>query len=70
MELYDLMADPEQSNDLSGNFPEVTNKMMKAMEESHTPSDVWPSPGESRDDFNKRLLDNNIPVRPNNIAEY
>ncbi len=70
MELYNLIADPEQSIDLSGQFPDITKEMDVIMDNAHTPSDVWPSPGESQDEFKKRLMDNNVPERPNNVGLY
>ncbi len=70
IELYDLIADPQQSKDQSILYPEIVKKIEKIMSESHTPSDVWPSPGEKQDDFAKRLKDNKIPERPNNISNY
>jgi len=70
VELYDLIADPGQSKDLSGQFPDIKKEMEVIMDYAHTPSDVWPSPGESQDEFQKRLMDNNVPERPNNVGLY
>ena len=70
VELYDLIADPQQSNDLSSNHPDIVKRMEEIMSVSHTPSDVWPSPGETQEAFAKRLKDNNIPERPDNISNY
>jgi arylsulfatase A-like enzyme len=70
VELYDLISDPRQSIDLSTSFPDVVKKMEEIMSKSHTPSDVWPSPGETREEFTKRLKDNNIPARPANVSLY
>jgi len=70
IELYDLIADPGQSNDLSSNYQGIVGKMEKIMDESHTPSDVWPSPGESEEEFSDRMKQNNIPERPNNVSNY
>ncbi len=70
VELYDLIADPQQSNDLSSNYPDIVRRMEEIMVRSHTPSDVWPSPGETQEAFAKRLKDNNIPERPNNVSNY
>lgn len=70
IELYDLIADPQQSNDLSVNFPDIVEEMEKIMLNAHTPSDVWPSPGEKQEDFQKRLIDNNIPDRPDNVGLF
>jgi arylsulfatase A-like enzyme len=70
MELYDLNSDPQQMNDLSSNFPEIVKKMEEYMRKSHMPSDVWPSPGETQEKFLKRLKENNVPARPENIALF
>jgi len=70
IELYDLISDPQQSNDLNSNFPDITKKMEGIMLKSHSPSDVWPSPGETQQEFIKRLKDNNIPERPDNVQLY
>lgn len=70
VELYDLIADPEQSKDLSSQFPELSKEMEIRMDGAHTPSDVWPSPGEGQDEFKQRLIVQNIPDRLNNVGEY
>ena len=70
IELYDLIADPQQLNDLSSNYPDVVKKMEEAMIQSHSPSDVWPSPGETNEEFAKRLKENNVPERPDNLSLY
>ena len=70
VELYDLISDPAQSNDLSSKFPDVAKNMEKIMMESHSPSDVWPSPGENKEEFARRLKENNVPERPDNISLY
>jgi arylsulfatase A-like enzyme len=70
IELYDLPADPAQSRDLSAQFPEVTKRIKEIMISQHTPSTVWPSPGESEAAFTKRLKDQHIPARENNISNY
>jgi len=69
-ELYDLISDPQQSDDISSQFPDITKKMEEIMAKSHTPSDVWPSPGETQKEFAQRLKEKNIPERPVNISEY
>ena len=38
--------------------------------ESHIPSDIWPSPGETHEEFEARLKKANVPERPNNISLY
>lgn len=70
VELYDLISDPLQSKDLRSNFPDIIKKMEEIMLKSHSPSDVWPSPGETQEKFAKRLKDNNIPERPDNLGLY
>lgn len=70
VELYDLPSDPQQAQDLSSKFPDVVKKMEEIMLKSHSPSDVWPSPGETPEEFAKRLKDNNIPERPDNVSNY
>ncbi len=70
IELYDLITDPQQSKDLSESFPVVVKRMKEIMLEAHFPSDVWPSPGEKQEDFKKRLTDNNIPERPDNVGLF
>ena len=70
VELYDLVSDPQQSVDLSSKNPKIVRKVRKIMEEAHTPSDVWPSPGETTEEFNNRLKENNIPDRPDNIGLF
>jgi arylsulfatase A-like enzyme len=70
VELYDLVSDPQQSQDLSGSNPDIVKEVEAKMREAHTPSDVWPSPGETQDEFTQRLKEDNIPERPDNIALY
>lgn len=70
VELYDLFSDTQQSKDLSSDYPDIVKKMEGIMDGSHIPSDVWPSPGETQEAFAKRLKDNNIPERPNNVSNY
>ncbi len=70
VELYDLISDPQQSKNLSNKNPDIVKKMDEIMRKAHTPSDVWPSPGETPEQFKKRLKQNNIPERPNNLALY
>ena len=67
VELYDLSKDPQQRQNVARQYPNVTKLMRKWMQESHSPSDVWPSPGESKSEFTKRLKDAGIPPRPRNI---
>lgn len=70
LELYNLETDPQQQNDISSENKKLVEKINKMMADSHLPSDVWPSPGETEEAFQKRLMDNNIPERPNNIGHF
>lgn len=70
IKLFDLINDPQQSKDLSSEYPGIVTKMAEIMTKSHTPSDVWPSPGETEKAFTERLKNNNIPPRPNNVSNY
>lgn len=70
IELYDLISDPQQSTDLSNSFANIVKKIEQIMHKAHTPSNVWPSPGETPEEFKKRLKDSNIPERPNNIGIF
>jgi arylsulfatase A-like enzyme len=70
VELYDLASDPQQSSDLSDGHPEVVKRIEQIMREAHTPSDVWPSPGETPEEFNNRLEENQIPERPENAGLF
>ena len=67
VELYDLEADPQQRNNLAAKNPKIVKQMERWMRESHSPSDVWPSPGETKPAFLKRLQDAGVPKRPRNI---
>lgn len=69
-ELYDLPADPGQHNDLSTKYPEIVRKAEEIMRKSHTPSDVWPSPGETPEAFEQRLIKGKVPKHPVNISLY
>jgi arylsulfatase A-like enzyme len=72
LEVYNLVKNPEQDNDISGSHPEITEKIAAIMQSQHTPSDVWPSPGESEDAFNRRMASLGITEkdRPNNSGNY
>lgn len=67
IELYDLQSDPEQQRNVAAGHPQLVQQIRRWMEHSHTPSDVWPSPGESRAAFAKRMRDAGIPPRESNI---
>tara|TARA_R110001592_G_scaffold100568_3_gene285369 strand:+ start:6944 stop:7150 length:207 start_codon:yes stop_codon:yes gene_type:complete len=68
--LYNLIADPQQENDISADNLDKVEAINKMMSDSHRPSDVWPSPGESKDAFLQRMKAANIPARPNNVGHY
>ncbi|MEX2565149.1 MAG: arylsulfatase [Cyclobacteriaceae bacterium] len=70
VELYDLIADPQQENDISEENRDMVDRIKKMMADSHRPSDVWPSPGESREAFLERMKAANIPERPDNVGHY
>ena len=67
VELYDLRADPQQQRDLAAENEDFVNRIRQSMDQSHTPSDVWPSPGESDKDFQQRLRQAGIPPHAPNI---
>jgi arylsulfatase A-like enzyme len=67
VELYDLSKDPQQKQNLADQHPVMRASVERWMKESHTPSEVWPSPGESKADFQRRLKRSNIPARPKNV---
>ncbi|MDR1673019.1 MAG: arylsulfatase [Bacteroidales bacterium] len=69
-ELYDLVKDPQQSVNLADNYPDLTEKFVRYAREAHTPSDVWPSPGESPEAFAERLKATGVSERKNNISNY
>ena len=70
LEVYDLIKNPEQDKDMSAEYPDVAQKIEEIMREQHVPSDVWPSPGESQDEFQKRMTALGIGERPKNVADF
>ena len=68
VELYDLAADPQQKKNLAAQQPDLVAKILGWMQSSHTPSEVWPSPGESEKAFKQRLKESNVPARPKNVG--
>ncbi len=66
VELYDLSKDPRQEKNIASEHSELSAKILRWMTESHSPSEVWPSPGESKAAFEQRLKDWGVPERPNN----
>ena len=41
IELYNLVEDPEELNDISADHPDLVNKIELIMLEAHTPSEVF-----------------------------
>jgi arylsulfatase A-like enzyme len=72
LEIYDLEKNPAQDRDLSAEYPEIAGRIDQIMRTEHSPSDVWPSPGESQEDFIRRLAQLGIAAeaRPENVAEF
>ena len=70
LEVYNLIDNPEQDNDVSASNPEITKRMEVVMQTQHTPSDVWPSPGESDEEFKNRMVGITEEDRPYNIRNY
>lgn len=67
VELYDLKTDPQQQNNVAPKHQKLVTLIDLWMLESHSSSDVWPSPGESVKDFQARLQKAGIPSREVNI---
>jgi len=70
MELYKLTTDPQQSEDLSNQYPDIVNDINRFMSESHTPGNVWPSPGETKEEFHQRLEKLGIDELPENSEVF
>jgi arylsulfatase A-like enzyme len=72
LEIYDLGNNPEQDIDLTAQFPDIAEKINEIMNREHTPSDVWPSPGETEDAFRERMRELGITAddRPMNVADF
>ena len=69
VELYDLDQDPQQRHDLAGENRALAAKVLTWMQQSHQPSEVWPSPGESVTAFAERLQRAGVPKRARNIDD-
>jgi arylsulfatase A-like enzyme len=67
VELYDLETDPQQRNNLAPTKPALAATVLTWMTRSHTPSTVWPSPGETSAEYKARLQAAGIPPHPVNI---
>jgi arylsulfatase A-like enzyme len=72
LEIYNLFKNPDQDRDLSADHPQVAGMIEKIMKNEHAPSDVWPSPGESKEAFNQRMAQMGITEedRPKNVADF
>jgi arylsulfatase A-like enzyme len=72
LEIYDLEKNPEQDRDLSDQYPDLAQKIDEIMKREHTPSDVWPSPGETEEAFKLRMVQLGITPedRPLNVADF
>ena len=72
LELFNLDSDPGQEKDISGRHPEVAGMIREIMAREHSPSDVWPSPGESPEAFKLRMEQLGITKkdRPENVADF
>ena len=72
MEIYDLEKNPQQDRDLSAQYPDIAKRIGDIMIQEHTPSDVWPSPGETEEAFEQRMVQLGITAsdRPKNVADF
>lgn len=70
IELYKLANDPLQSDDLSNQYPDIVNKIEEFMKKSHKPSNIWPSPGETMEEFQQRLERIGIDEYPDNASLF
>jgi len=72
LEIYDMEKNPRQDRDLSAQYPDITKRIGEIMTLEHTPSDVWPSPGETDEAFKQRMDQLGITAieRPGNIADF
>ncbi len=72
LELFNLVSDPGQDKDVSGRHPEVAGQIREIMAREHSPSDVWPSPGETAEAFKLRMEQLGITNedRPENVADF
>jgi arylsulfatase len=44
MELYDLLADPNETTDVSGEHPDEVARLEAIAREQHAPSELFPLP--------------------------
>ena len=67
VELYDLKSDPQQQNDVAAQHEKTAARALQIMQQEHTPSEVWPSPGESNKQYQQRLKKLGVDSYPVNI---
>ncbi len=67
IELYDIVQDPQQTTDLAQQHPAVVRRIEQILAACHTPSEVWPSPGETEDQYEERLRRSGFGPWPVNI---
>jgi arylsulfatase A-like enzyme len=67
VELYDLKTDPQQQKNVAADHWKLVRRIGQWMDESHSPSDVWPSPGEADKAFQTRLRAAGVRPREANI---
>ena len=72
LQVFNLINNPEQNFDLSGKYPDIAEKIENIMKNEQIPSDAFPSPGESDNEFQQRLkaLGISKTKRPNNAGEF
>ncbi len=72
LELFNLVSDPGQEKDVTDRHPKVAGKIREIMAREHSPSDVWPSPGETSETFKIRMEQLGITEtdRPENVADF
>jgi len=66
-ELYDIVRDPRQACDLAEQAPDTVKRIEKIFAECHTPSEVWPSPNETLEEYTTRLRRSGLGPWPVNI---
>jgi len=72
LELYNLITNPAQDNDIAALHPEIVQKIADIIQSQHVQSDVWPSPGESDEAFKLRMARLGITAedRPDNRGNF
>ena len=46
LEVYDLQADPGETHDVAARHPDVSARLVRLLDEAHTPSALWRAPAE------------------------